>query len=74
MTNQLFSHTIVSKLGENMDRIVDLQSLKSKNYMSLSINLKELLFAYWNLLKCESNNVSTNNLSLIYENKRLIIS
>lgn len=57
-----------------MDRIVDLQSLKSKNYMSLSINLKELLFAYWNLLKCESNNVSTNNLSLIYENKRLIIS
>ena len=74
MTNQPFSHTIVSKLGENMDRIVDLQSLKSKNYMSLSINLKELLFAYWNLLKCESNNVSTNNLSLIYENKRLIIS
>ena len=57
-----------------MDRIVDLQSLKSKNYMSLSINLKELLFTYWNLLKCESNNVSTNNLSLIYENKRLIIS
>lgn len=41
-----------------MDKIVDLQGLKSKNYMSLSISLKELLFAYWNLLKCESNNIS----------------
>lgn len=29
-----------------MDKIVDLQNLKSKNYMSLSISLKELLFAY----------------------------
>lgn len=50
-----------------MDKIVDLQNLKSKNYMSLSISLKELLFAYWNLLKCESNHIFTNNLSLTYE-------
>lgn len=50
-----------------MDKIVDLQNLKSKNYISLSINLNELLFVYWNLLKYESNNDSINNLSLIYE-------
>lgn len=50
-----------------MDKIVDLQNLKSKNYMSLSISLKELLFAYWNLLKYEPNHIFTNNLSLTYE-------
>lgn len=50
-----------------MDKIVDLQNLKSKNYISLSINLNELLFVFWNLLKYESNNDSINNLSLIYE-------
>ena len=50
-----------------MDKIVDLQNLKSKNYMSLSISLKELLFVYWNQLKCESNHIFTNNLSLTYE-------
>lgn len=52
-----------------MDKIVDLQNLKSKNYISLSINLNELLFVYWNLLKYESNNDSINNLSLIYEDE-----
>lgn len=50
-----------------MNKIVYLQELKSKNYMSLSTNLKDLLFVYWNLLKYESNNDLKINISLIYE-------
>lgn len=50
-----------------MNKIVDLHGLKSRNYMSLSITLNELLFEYWNLLKSESKNNSIKNLSFIYE-------
>lgn len=50
-----------------MDKFVNLQGLKSKNYISLSMNLNELLLIYWNLLKYESKNDLINNLSLIYE-------
>ena len=61
LTNRLLFGNIGGELGGNMDKIVDLQNLKSKDYISLSMDLKELLFTYWNLLK-KSNNVSIDNL------------
>lgn len=50
-----------------MNKTVNLNSLKSEKYIDLSTNLNELLFAYWNLLKSESENDSAKYLSLIYE-------
>mgnify|MGYP004524877979 FL=1 len=50
-----------------MDKIIDLHGLKSKSYMVLSADLKELLFTYWNLLKSISKENLANYLSLTYE-------
>lgn len=50
-----------------MNKTVNLNSQKSEKYIDLSTNLNELLFAYWNLLKSESENDSAKYLSLIYE-------
>lgn len=50
-----------------MDKIIDLHELKSKSYLVLSADLKELLFTYWNLLKSISKENLVNYLSLSYE-------
>ena len=50
-----------------MNKIIDLHGLKSKNYIVLSTDLKELLFTYWNLLKSVSKENLVNCLSLTYE-------
>ena len=50
-----------------MDKIIDLHGLKSKSYIVLSTDLKELLFTYWNLLKSISKENLINYLSLTYE-------
>ena len=55
-----------------MNKTVNLNSLKSEKYIDLSTNLNELLFAYWNLLKSESENDSAEYLSLIYELKTFL--
>lgn len=67
LTNNYFSVSVVCKLGGNMNKIIDLHELKSKCYIVLTADLNELLFAYWNLLKSESNEDLGNYLSLIYE-------
>lgn len=50
-----------------MNKIIDLHGLKSKSYIVLSTDLKELLFTYWNLLKSISKENLINYLSLTYE-------
>ena len=72
LTNNIFYDRVDNKLGENMNKIIDLHGLNNKNYISLSISLNELLSTYWDLLKSESKNNPINSLSLIYEIVRIL--
>ena len=46
---------------------INLNGLKSKNYIVLSKSLNELLFTYWKLLKLSSKQDLKNYLSLNYQ-------
>ena len=46
---------------------INLNGLKSKNYIVLSKSLNELLFIYWKLLKLNSKQDLKNYLSLNYQ-------